>query len=282
MQVKRVAVTGGSGKLGRTVIRDLIEHGYEVTCIDTRPPDVRNCTFIRATLTDAGEAYGVLKGTDALIHLAAIPSLSGFTHSHIYFNNVMSTYYMLEAAEALGMRRVVIGSSESAYGFFWAPRQFVPDYFPVDEQHPAKPQETYGLSKILNEGTAAMFYRHSAMQVVPMRFSTIISEEDWPNVIKVMERDPTHYKRNLYSHVDARDAAAACRLALELDVDVPQPLNITNNVTMSDIPTMELLERYFPEVEVRGDLPGHTSLVSNRLAKEALGWDPVYQWRNYS
>jgi nucleoside-diphosphate-sugar epimerase len=281
--MKHIAVTGGSGKLGRAVIRELLEHGYQVTSIDQTPPDVRNCRYIRAELTDAGEAYGALKGTDALIHLAAIPALNGFTHGHIFKNNVLSTYYMLEAAEALGMRRAVIGSSESAYGFFWATHPFLPHYFPVDEQHPLLPQETYGASKQLNELTAAMFYRNSGIRIFPLRFALIIGEQEWPRIVETMRRDPAHFRRNFYSYVDARDAAAACRLALEADGGEPEPLNITHDETLSELETKELLAKYFPEVqEIRGELPGYSALFSNKRAKEKLGWQPVHSWRSFA
>ncbi|UVI28986.1 NAD-dependent epimerase/dehydratase family protein [Paenibacillus spongiae] len=280
--MKRIAVTGGSGKLGLYVIDELLRHGYEVTVIDSKAPEGRKCKYVHAQLTDAGEAYGALKGTDAVIHLAAVPGLGLYTHGRIYFNNVMSTYNILEAAEALGMRKTVIGSSESSYGFYWATHPFVPDYFPVDEAHPQKPQETYGLSKVLNESTAAMFYRNSGLQVVPLRFSTIISEREWPDLTRAMKSNPALFKRNLYSHVDVRDASAACRLALETDGLSPEGMNITSSVTLSDVETPELIASYFPEVtDIREELSGFTALVSNRRAREALCWEPVYTWQNY-
>lgn len=280
--MKRIAVTGGSGKLGLFVVDELMRHGYEVTVIDNKAPEGRKCKYVHAQLTDAGEAYGALKGTDAVLHLAAVPGLSLYTHGRIYFNNVMSTYNILEAAEALGMRKAVIGSSESSYGFYWATHPFVPDYFPVNEQHPQKPQESYGLSKVLNEITAAMFYRNSGIQVVPLRFSTIISEKEWPDLVRAMKSDPALFKRNLYSHVDVRDAAVACRLALETDGLSPEGMNITSSVTLSDVETPELLARYFPGVtDIREELSGYKALVSNGRAREALGWEPVYTWQNY-
>ncbi|MFC5648650.1 NAD-dependent epimerase/dehydratase family protein [Paenibacillus solisilvae] len=281
--MKHIAVTGGSGKLGRCVAEDLIAHGYEVTVVDSKAPEGLRCTYMNAQLTDAGEAYGALKGTDAVIHLAAIPGLTTYTHGRIFANNVMSTYNVLEAAEALGMRRAVIGSSESSYGFYWAKHPFVPDYLPVDEKHPQLPQETYGMSKVLNEMTAEMFNRSSGMQIVPLRFSTIISEQEWPHIVRRLQADAANFKRNLYSHVDVRDAASACRLALEADVPTSQGLNITSGITLSDVETPELIARYFPEIkDIREDLSGYTALVSNRLAREVLGWEPVHTWRDFA
>jgi len=281
--MKHIAVTGGSGKLGRQVVSELIEHGCKVTVVDSRPPEGLSCVFVNAQLTDAGEAYGALKGTDAVIHLAAIPGLTTYTHSRIFTNNVLSTYNVLEAAEALGMKRAVIGSSESSYGFYWAKHPFVPHYLPVDEKHPQLPQETYGMSKVLNEMTAAMFYRSSGMQIVPLRFSTIISEREWPHIVRQLLADAAKFKRNLYSHVDVRDAAAACRLALETDIPEALPMNITSSTTLSDVDTPELIARYFPSVtDIREDLSGHRALVSNRLANEVLGWKPAHSWRDFA
>ncbi|GGD52516.1 NAD-dependent epimerase/dehydratase family protein [Paenibacillus nasutitermitis] len=280
--MKHIAVTGGSGKLGRQVVSDLTEHGYKVTVVDNKPPDGLPCTFINAHLLDAGEAYGALKGTDAVIHLAAIPGLTTYTHGRIFTNNVISTYNVLEAAEALGMKRAVIGSSESSYGFFWAKHPFVPDYLPVDENHPKLPQETYGMSKVINEMTAGMFNRSSGMHIAPLRFSTIISEREWPHIVRQLLADPARFKRNLYSHVDVRDASAACRLALEMDIPGAQPMNITSGTTLSDVDTPELIARYFPGItDIREDLSGHRALVSNSLAREVLGWQPVHSWREF-
>ena len=138
------------------------------------------------------------------------------------------------------------------------------------------------MSKVLNEMTAGMFNRSSGMQIVPLRFSTIISEQEWPHIVRQLLADAAHFKRNLYSHVDARDAAAACRLALEANVQSPQGLNVTSGTTLSDVDTPELIARYFPTVaDIREDLSGHRALVSNRLAKELLGWEPAYSWRDF-
>jgi nucleoside-diphosphate-sugar epimerase len=128
-----------------------------------------------------------------------------------------------------------------------------------------------------------MFYRNSGIRIFPLRFALIIGEQEWPRIVETMRRDPAHFRRNFYSYVDARDAAAACRLALEADGGEPEPLNITHDETLSELETKELLAKYFPEVqEIRGELPGYSALFSNKRAKEKLGWQPVHSWRSFA
>lgn len=153
----KVVITGGSGMLGRWVVRHFVEQGYEVVNVDTQALADCLCRTIIADLNNLGEVYGVLTGADAVVHLAAIPAANIKTSEVTFQNNVMSTYNILEAAAGLGIRKTVIASSESSYGICFAVNPLGPQYVPMDEDHPQLPEDSYGLSKVVNEQTAGMF-----------------------------------------------------------------------------------------------------------------------------
>lgn len=162
----KVVVTGGSGMLGRWVVRHFVEQGYEVVNVDTQKSADSLCPTMIADLNNLGEVYGVLAGADAVVHLAAIPAANIKTSEVTFQNNVVSTYNILEAAAGLGIRKAVIASSESSYGICFAVNPLGPKYVPMDEEHPQLPEDSYGLSKVVNEQTAEMFYRRKGIQVV--------------------------------------------------------------------------------------------------------------------
>ena len=277
----KIVITGGSGMLGQWVVRHFVEQGYEVVNVDTARPKESLCPTLIADLTNLGECYSVLAGADGIVHLAAIPAAHIRTSEVTFENNVISTYNILEAAAGLGIRKAVIASSESSYGIVFAVNRLAPAYVPIDEDHPQLPQDSYGLSKVLNEQTADMFHRHTGMQVVSMRIGNVIIPEryaDFPSFI----HDPAQRESILWSYIDARDIAAACRLAIEADGLGSVALNLAADETSSAIPSRELIASRYPEVtDFRGPLDGHESLLSNAKAKRLLGWQPEHDWRDY-
>ena len=179
----RVVVTGGSGKVGRAVIRGLLEHGHEVLNVDHRPPEpsAASAPFLPADLTDYGQTLEALSGAEvmsgvaAVVHLAAIPSPVHATPDVTFANNVRSTHTVFAAAVRLGLKRVVWASSETTLG---PPFDRPPDYTPVDEQHPLRPESSYGLSKVLGEEMARQFSRWSEIPFIGLRFSNVMVRDD--------------------------------------------------------------------------------------------------------
>lgn len=275
---RTIAVTGGSGKLGKALIPELKRKGWEVVSLDTKRSDLPGVRQIMVDLNDFGQVVGALHGADAIVHLGAIPAPLGYPNTTIFANNTVSTFHILEAASILGIDKAVVGSSESSYGFAWAPNSFAPDYVPVDEDHPQKPQECYGLSKIVNEQTAEMFARRSGMSILSLRYSMIVGVQEYA---WQATSQPERYTRNLWSYIDIRDAVSATIAALEADVPGAHCLNVTADDTLSDWDTKRLLDHFFPEVrDVRGDVSGRQAVVSNERAKLLLGWAPVHSWTN--
>ncbi|WP_068780982.1 NAD-dependent epimerase/dehydratase family protein [Paenibacillus sp. GM2] len=278
--MKKVVVTGGSGMLGRWVVRHFVEQGYEVLNVDTRRPEEALCPTLIADLENLGETYSVLSGADAVVHLAAIPAMHIRTPDVTFRNNVMSTYNVLEAAAGLGIRKAAIASSESSYGIVFAEHRITPQYVPLDEDHPQLPQDSYGLSKIVNEKTAEMFHRRTGMQVVSLRLGNVIPPE-WYERFPSFIHKPEERERILWSYIDTRDAASACRLAIEADGLGAVALNIAADDSSMAIRSRELVAQRYPEVtDFRAPLEDYETLFSNERAKRLLGWQPQHQWRH--
>ncbi len=279
--MRTVAVTGGSGKLGRWVIEELIRRQYRVVSLDHKRSDSLRCPQIQVDMNDLGQVASALRGADAVIHLAAIPAPVGYPHNYIFANNVLGGFNVLEAASLLGIRRVVLGSSTSCYGFAWAEKPLSPVYLPVDEDHPHLAQEGYGLSKTLNELTAEMFHRRTGMQVVSLRFSLIAAPGEYAGLAEAA-RNPESFRKILWSYVDIRDAANACVAALTAELDGgAMALNVTGDDVLSEWDTRRLIAECYPETkELRAELRGREPLFANERAKKTLGWTPAYSWRD--
>lgn len=277
---KRVVVTGGNGLVGRTILKEFIEQGYDVLNCDLRLPEEPLCHTVIADLQNLGEVYGVLQGADAVIHLAAIPRAYDFPNEVTFQNNAMSTYNILEAAAGLGIKKVVLASSESSYGICFAKELQSPQYVPIDEEHPQLPEDSYGLSKIVNEETAKAMHRRTGMQVVSLRLGNVISPEMYEKFPSFIH-DPSERVRILWSYIDTRDIASACKQAIEKDGLGAVALNLAADETSMDIKSRELMAKTFPDVEIRGDLEEYETLLSNKKAKELLDWQPIHRWRDY-
>jgi len=265
MSKKTIIVTGGSGKAGKWIIKDLIEN-----------------------LTDLGQVHNAISmyshrgrnSVDAVIHFAAIPQAYIFPNDVTYQNNVMNTYNILEASANLGIKKVVLASSESSYGICFAHEFFSPNYLPVDEAHPQLPEDSYGLSKVVNEITAEAFHRRTGMQVISFRLGNILEPDDYAG-LKANFKDAEKRKWILWSYIDSRDVAIACRLAIEKDGLGAQSIILAADDTSSNLPTKELIDAFLPNVkDIRASLDGRTSLMSNEKAKKLLGWSQTQYWEN--
>lgn len=281
---KRIIVTGGSGKAGRWIVKEFIKQGYEVLNLDSRQPDNPECPTLIVDLNDGGQVHNALSAharrdrtpVEAIVHFAAIPVAFRYPNDVTFRNNVMSTYNILEAAANLGIKKAVIASSESSYGIVFAERFFTPQYVPIDEKHPQLPEDSYGLSKVVNEVTAEAFHRRTGMQVVSFRLGNILDPDDYARVKGGFAR-PEERTRILWSYIDVRDVAAACRLAVEREGLGAVPLILAADDTSSDIPSRELLERFMPGMEARHSFEGRRSFLDNSEVKRLLGWEQQYR-----
>jgi nucleoside-diphosphate-sugar epimerase len=278
--MKKIVVTGGSGKLGTWVVKDLVEHGYQVLNVDSRMPSEKRCETVYADLRNLGEAYGVLREADAVVHLAAIPVAFLYPNEVTFQNNVMATYNVFEAMASLGIRKAVFASSETIYGIGFAKELHAPRYVPVDEEHPLLPEDPYGLSKLVGEKAAESFNRRTGMQVACLRFGYIHTPEMFRNYLD-FNGDPEQRIRNIWNYVDVRDAAGACRLALEVDGLGCAAMNVMADENCMSLKSRDLMASMFPEVaDFREPLGAYESLMSNKKAKKLLMWQPGHTWRS--
>jgi UDP-glucose 4-epimerase len=281
----RVIVTGGSGKLGRAVLADLQEQGYDVVNVDVREPVTRDAPFVRLDLTDYGqvvEAFSHVDGrvegpVDAVVHLAAIPAPGLASNSATFRNNMLSTYNVFAAARHLGIRTVVWASSETVLGL---PFDTPPPYVPVDEEYAARPESTYSLVKHLEEQMAAQFARWDASSKwVGLRFSNVMAPEDYA-AFPSYDDDAQSRRWNLWGYIDARDGAQAVRKALEWDATGCEVFVIANADTVMTRTSAELLAEVFPAVPVTREIGRNETLLGIDKARRLLGYEPAYSWRD--
>jgi nucleoside-diphosphate-sugar epimerase len=282
----KIAVTGGSGKAGRAVVRDLLEHGHDVLNVDLVPSaDSRNpdspAPLLLADLTDFGQTLEALSGgermpgIEAVVHLAAIPSPIHATPDTVFRTNITSTHTVFAAAARLGLKRVVWASSETTLGL---PFDRPPDYAPIDEQHELRPESSYALSKVLGEEMARQFHRWSAIPIIGLRFSNVMERADYERFPSYWE-DPHLRKWNLWGYVDESHVAQSVRLALEADVAGADAFIIAAADTVMKRPSRELMAEVFPGVPVADAVAEHGTLLAIDKARQVLGYSPDFTWR---
>lgn len=277
----KIVVTGGSGRLGQHVVRELLAQGYEVLSVDAGRPAEPPCTAWVADLTRSGDAYQALQQADGVVHLAAYPEPDVAPDTATFTNNVAATYHVLKAAADLGVRRVVWTSSIAAYGFVYAARPFAPDYLPLDEQHPCRPQDSYGLSKVVGEQIADSLVRSAPLTIATLRFPWVSYDLTY-ELLPERWRNPTFRWGGLWCYIDARDAATACRLALEAPLEGHEVFNVAAPTSAMREPTTELVERYVPPgARLREGLRDNWSAMDSRKAERVLGFRARHTWQQH-
>jgi nucleoside-diphosphate-sugar epimerase len=275
--LSRIAVTGGAGKAGRAVVRDLLEAGHDVLSVDlARDPSLADEQQLVADLTDYGQAVDALKGVDAVVHLAAIPA-PGLKPDELTFRvNTTSTYNVFAAAPLLGLRRVVWASSETTLGLPFERER--PRYAPIDEEHPPLPEFSYALSKLISEEMARQFSRWTGIPYVGLRFSNVMEPHDYERFPGFWD-DAQLRRWNLWGYVDARDVAQSCRLALEADLTGAEVFIIAAADTVMNRPSADLMAEVYPDVELRDGVGEFRTLLSIEKARRLLGYEPAFSWR---
>jgi len=280
----RVVVTGGAGKLGRACVDELIRHGWDVVVFDRVRPPAEGAVFVPIDLTDYGQVLDAMLGVeeryaglDALVHLAAVPAPGRVADHLTFMNNMGCTWNVFSAARRAAVTNIVWASSETVLGL---PFDTPPPYIPVDEGYPPRPESTYSLVKTLEEAMAVQLCRWNPdLKMIGLRFSNVMEPADYAR-FPAFNDDPASRKWNLWSYIDARDGAQAVRLALESDLTGTEIFVIANADTVMSRPNAALVKEFYPEVEVRGDLGEHKTLLSIEKARRLLGYQPVYGWRD--
>jgi len=287
----KIVVTGGAGRLGQLTTRELVAYGHDVLVIDRTPISDPGCRSSLVDLSQAQELASLFKRADAVIHLARrrfpytsngfdaasrtwkIPDVFGDAENFSY--NVTISYNVVAAAFAAGVKKLVMGSSLTIYGFYYPTRFAVPECLPVDEAHPLAPQDPYSISKLAAERICDAFARRSEMQIASLRFAGISADLTQQNLLE-RRKNPLRWAGPLWTYIDVRDAAVACRLAVEKDFSGHEPFNICAPNTIMTGPTLELAKEYFPDVKVRAPLEGNWSGYDCKKARDLLGFTARY------
>src|SRR5215216_3904555 len=282
----RIVVTGGAGRIGRWVVRELLGRGHEVTIYDRVPPTEQpaGVRYKLGECEDLGGVYDVLRGHDAVIHLAAIASNRHHPYPTVFRTNVVSTYNVGEAAGRLGLRTMVAASSINALGITMAERPFNPAYLPIDEEHPRLPQDAYSLTKLLDEEILAALHRRTGLQTIAIRPPLMLYGDPSAERATVQRRldTPELSARVMWVYCDVRDLAQGFRLAVEDEQLGNETFFITADDALAREPLATLLPRHWPGLEeMAKELTGTSPAVVSAKAKRLLGYQPRYSWRDY-
>ena len=271
----KIAVTGGSGRVGRGVVELALAQGHQVVNIDRVSPagvtDQPNLTHIQADITDYDALVNAFRGCDAVIHLAAIPAPGHLPDHVVHNNNVTGSYNALRAAVEVGVQRICQASSVNATGLAYSrwPRF---DYFPLDEQHPTYCEDPYALSKwICEEQASSIARRYETLTIASLRFHGVTPQR--PSLAQIAAyRNPDTVIKNLWAYTSLAAAARACLLSLTANFTGHEVFYIVAPDTIMDTPSLELQQKHFPGVPLRGDLSGHNSFFDSSKAGRLLGW----------
>ncbi|MDS0295642.1 NAD-dependent epimerase/dehydratase family protein [Halogeometricum luteum] len=292
---RSVVVTGALGGAGRWVVRRLLDDGYEVVGLDQRLPSgdaPEGANFFEVDLTDRGETAELFADVDpdAVAHLAAIPDPTNHAGVRVFSNNVLSAYNVLDAAGRTGAR-VAWASSESAYGFPFAERRPAPDYVPIDEEHPLRPQDSYGVSKEAGEAVAARTARRYGVPVAsirpswvqyPGRYEATGNREGFD--IEALRDLPSGVSQhggagNFWSYIDVRDLASMFSSALTADIEGHEAYLCHAAENYLGLDTADLLDALFGDDAPPCDVEGDACAFTTAKAERELGWAPEHDWR---
>ncbi|RAR60949.1 MULTISPECIES: NAD(P)-dependent oxidoreductase [Halomonadaceae] len=291
----RLLFTGGSGKAGRHATAYLRDQGHRVTNLDWMASDVPGITTLKVDLTDAGQVFNACQayagidelepGTgvpryDAIVHFGAIPAILHRPDNETYRINTLSTYNVLDAATKLGIPKVIFASSETTYGVCFADGEKKPDYLPVDEDHPTVPQDSYAMSKVVNEVTARSFHERSGIDIYGLRINNVIEPHEYRQHFPAYMDNPALRRRNIFAYIDARDLGQMVDCCLKTDGLGYQVFNVANNDMSVGLTTAQVIERFYSDVPVRREMGEFETFYCIEKARRLVGFAPRYSWRD--
>lgn len=292
----RIFFTGGSGKAGKHVISYLLGQGHRVMNVDLTPLNHPGVDNLIADITDSGQMFNAMSSYaaldeleggngvpkfDAVVHFAAVPRILIKPDNETFRVNTIGTYNVIEAAVKLGIKKIIIASSETTYGICFADGRTDPHQLPLEEDYDVDPMDSYGLSKVVNEKTARSFQRRSGYDIYALRIGNVIEPHEYAELFPHYFKHPEVRRRNAFCYIDARDLGQIVDLCLQKDGLGFQVFNAGNDHNGAIIPSKKLAEQFFPGVPVIRALEEHEALFSNRKIREVLGFKEQHNWRRY-
>lgn len=296
MKKMRIFFTGGSGKAGKHVIPYLLDQGHRVMNVDLKPLNYPGVDNLIADITDSGQMFSAMSTYagldelepgngipkfDAVVHFAAVPRILINPDNETFRVNTIGTYNVIEAAVKLGIKKIVIASSETTYGICFSDGQTNPNVLPLEEDYDVDPMDSYGISKVVNEKTARGFQRRSGVDIYALRIGNVIEPHEYTGLFPHYFKNPELRRRNAFCYIDARDLGQIVNLCLQKNGLGFQIFNAGNDHNGAIIPSKELVERFFPDVPITRELEEHEALFSNRKIREVLGFQEQHNWKKY-
>lgn len=296
MTSKRILLTGGSGKAGKYVVAYLIEQGHRVLNVDLTALDSPGVDNLIADVTDSGQMFNAMSSYagfdemeagngvpkfDAVVHFAAVPRVLINPDNETFRVNTMGTYNVIEAAVKLGIKKIIIASSETTYGICFSDGKTNPHSLPLDEHYDVDPMDSYGLSKVVNEKTARSFQRRSGFDIYALRIGNVIEPHEYSELFPHYFEHPEVRRRNAFCYIDARDLGQIVDLCLKKDHLGFQIFNAGNDHNGAIIPTKKLAKQFFPDVPFTREMGEHEALFSNLKIRQVLGFNEQHNWRKY-
>lgn len=311
---KRIVFTGGSGKAGRHVIPYLLKQGHKVSLVtqcqglQTNIQQVLNLDLIefpdpkagvftlRTDLTESGQVFNALtthfnmagyedgapeSPPDVVIHFAAYARNMIVPDNECFKANVTSTYNVVEAASKLGVKKIIIASSETTYGVCFSEGDTEYHSFPLEEDYDVDPMDSYALSKLCGERTARTFARRYNSDIYALRIGNVIEPHEYERDFPTHVNEPMTRKRNAWSYIDARDLGQICDLAIKKSGLGFQVFNATNDTITTKIPTEQFLKENAPKSPITRKMGEWEAPLSNRKIREVLGFKDEHDWRKY-
>lgn len=291
----RILFTGGSGKAGRHVVAHLVACGHRVLNLDLVPSNVPGAFDLATDLSDAGQVFSALSGItafddleagegvpkfDAVIHFAAIARILLRPDTECFRVNTVSTYNVLEAAVKLGVPKIMIASSETAYGVCFADGEVRPEYLPVDEEHPTVPHDTYAMSKVCNEACARSFQVRSGAEIYSLRLNNVIEPHEYAQLVPMWRADAACRRRNIFGYIDTRDLSHFIDCALQANDLGYQVFNVANADSSVGLPSADIVDQFYAGIPVNQQLGKFETFYAIDKARELLGFDPQSRWRD--
>ncbi|SNR62402.1 NAD-dependent epimerase/dehydratase family protein [Puniceibacterium sediminis] len=291
----RILFTGGSGKAGRHVIPYLLEQGHRVVNADLVPLDHPGVDNLTVDLCENGQVWNALtsyagldeldrgRGVpkfDAVVHFAAVPRILIKPDNELFRVNTQSTYNVLEAATKLGIPKVIFASSETTYGVCFADGEVKPEYVPVDEEHPTVPQDSYAMSKVVNEACARSFHARTGIDIYGLRINNVIEPHEYESDFPAYLDNPDLRRRNIFAYIDARDLGHMVQCCLVTDGLGFEVFNVANPDLSVGLSSAEVLERYYQGVPLKRMMAVTETFYDIRKAQKMLGFAPQHGWRD--